>query len=200
MHVVFQGETGGYIEFPCGVNTAISGFTYAVTRDRTTYSFDGVVASGTLYVAKAELSNLAPDQYALLPQVVDASDRVYFLDPADLQVVEVPDFFSEAVLTSGQSVLVRLNTVESLMLSILSNYVSVSGVIVLPDIKPDSYYRHVQLVPEASWTIVHNLNKQPSVEVYDSSGAFVVGALRFVDANTCTVEFSSALSGEAVCN
>jgi len=90
MHIVFQSETGGYLTFECAVATAVSGYVYAVALDRTTYSFDGAVLSGVLSVAKSGLANLTPDHYVLLPQVVDEAARIYFLEPADLQIIEVP--------------------------------------------------------------------------------------------------------------
>jgi hypothetical protein len=34
----------------------------------------------------------------------------------------------------------------------------------------DAYYRHVQSVAAAVWTVVHNLGKFPSVSVVDSTG------------------------------
>jgi hypothetical protein len=117
MYVVFQTETGGSLVFPAlTVPAAVSGYADVVAKDRTMYRFDGVLVSGNLYVSRSGLANnLPPDQYVVLPQLVDDQSRVYFLDTADVQIVEVPSFFEHVVLTPGNSVLVRLNNVESLL-------------------------------------------------------------------------------------
>lgn len=96
MHVVFQTETGGNLMFPStAVPTAVSGYVDIVASNRTMYRFDGIVASGHLYVSRSGISSaLQPDQYVMLPQVVDSESRVFFLDTADLQIVEVPSFFN----------------------------------------------------------------------------------------------------------
>jgi hypothetical protein len=61
-------------------------------------------------------------------------------------------------------------------------------------------YTFTQASPSALWTIVHNLNRFPSVEVTDSSGRIVEGDEQYVDANTLTVAFSAPFSGEAYLN
>jgi len=61
-------------------------------------------------------------------------------------------------------------------------------------------YTFTQSGPSALWTITHNLNRFPSVEVTDSTGRIVEGDERYVDANTLTVAFSAPFSGEAYLN
>lgn len=114
MFVVFQSETGGYLRFPVTDGlTVVSGYLDAVARSRKMYRFDGILTSGYLYIAKSGISNLDPGDYSGLPQVIDIDNQVYFLDQQDIQVIEVPDFFSYAVLTDGDSVLVRLTALEN---------------------------------------------------------------------------------------
>lgn len=114
MFVVFQSETGGYLRFPVTEGlTVVSGYLDAVARSRKMYRFDGTLASGYLYIAKSGLSNMEPGDYSGLPQVIDSGNQIYFLDQQDIQVIEVPDFFSYAVLTNGDSVLVRLSALEN---------------------------------------------------------------------------------------
>ena len=112
---VFQGETGGRLSFsiPTSITTAVSGYLDVVGKQRRLYRFDGIITSGNLYIAKSGISNLSPGDYVMLPQVIDPDIKVYFLDSDDLQIIEVPDFFSYAVLTNGDSVLARLNALEN---------------------------------------------------------------------------------------
>lgn len=64
----------------------------------------------------------------------------------------------------------------------------------------DKSYTHQQLSPSAVWTIIHNLNKFPAVEVVDSGGTVVEGDINYTDANTLTVTFSVQFGGVAYCN
>lgn len=117
MLTVFQGETGGTLEFSLDavVNTAVSGYLDVVTPNRIMYRFDGLIASGNLYIAKSGLGLLpAAEGYIGLPQAIDAANRIYFLEPQDLCIIGVPGFFSYAVLTPGNSILVRLLSLESI--------------------------------------------------------------------------------------
>lgn len=93
MHVVWQGETGGHVAFVNKVEVATSGFVYVVDRERKIIRFDGMLASGQLFIAKSGIANLHAGQYTMLPQVIDANNLVYFLNEFDLLVEPVPDFF-----------------------------------------------------------------------------------------------------------
>jgi hypothetical protein len=64
----------------------------------------------------------------------------------------------------------------------------------------DAHYVHNQGSPSATWTIVHNLGKRPSVTVVDSGDTEVEGDIHYVDNNTVTVLFSSGFSGKAYLN
>jgi hypothetical protein len=61
----------------------------------------------------------------------------------------------------------------------------------------DAYYRHVQSVAAAVWTVVHNLGKFPSVSVVDSTGTTVYGTIRYDSTSQVTLSFSGAFGGEA---
>jgi len=64
----------------------------------------------------------------------------------------------------------------------------------------DVTYRHVQLLPSATWEFYHGLNKYPSITAVDTSGAQVIGEPTYVDLNIIRIVFSAAVSGEAYCN
>lgn len=61
----------------------------------------------------------------------------------------------------------------------------------------DKYFRHVQNTSSDLWTIVHNLNKRPSVTTVNSANVLVEGKVTYIDDNSLTVEFSYSFSGEA---
>lgn len=64
----------------------------------------------------------------------------------------------------------------------------------------DLTYTHTQAIPAASWTIVHNLGKYPSITVVDSAGTRVFGDEVQVDLNTLRLDFGAAFSGRAFLN
>lgn len=58
-----------------------------------------------------------------------------------------------------------------------------------------------QSIPETVWTIIHNLNKLPSVMVVDSSNRIVEGGyITYTNSNILTIEFGSSFSGKAYIN
>ncbi|VTU32348.1 hypothetical protein H4CHR_02993 [Variovorax sp. PBS-H4] len=64
----------------------------------------------------------------------------------------------------------------------------------------DSFYQHAQAVPEAVWTVTHNLGKFPSVAVVDSAGSHVEGDIEYLDINTVRLSFAGGFSGIAYLN
>lgn len=58
-------------------------------------------------------------------------------------------------------------------------------------------YTHTQSAASSTWTITHNLNFRPSVNVFDSAGTMVEGAVTHTNANSLTVVFSATISGTA---
>jgi hypothetical protein len=69
-----------------------------------------------------------------------------------------------------------------------------------PGLAGDTTYVHTQGVPEAVWTVSHNLGKRPSVTVVDSAEEVVVGAVKYLDDYTVEVAFSGAFAGKAYIN
>lgn len=64
----------------------------------------------------------------------------------------------------------------------------------------DKNYVHNQVPLSASWTVVHNLNKYPVVEVVDSGNSAVIPNVSYVDLNTLTIGFAAPTSGKAYVN
>lgn len=58
-------------------------------------------------------------------------------------------------------------------------------------------YVHVQGVASDTWTINHNLDFYPSVEIVDSAGNDVVGNYQFINTNVITATFNYPFSGKA---
>lgn len=61
-------------------------------------------------------------------------------------------------------------------------------------------YTHVQDSPLASWNIVHNLGRHPSVTVVDTAGTHFVGAVVYLSVNQIQVDFGAPFSGRAYLN
>ena len=61
-------------------------------------------------------------------------------------------------------------------------------------------YVHAQDVPAATWTVMHNLGRRPSVRVVDSGGTVVYGGIEYVDANTLRLHFAAGFGGKAFVN
>lgn len=61
-------------------------------------------------------------------------------------------------------------------------------------------YIHDQSTPSASWTVLHNLGKFPSVTIVDTANSEIIGEVNFVNNNTLTISFSASFSGKAYIN
>jgi len=57
-----------------------------------------------------------------------------------------------------------------------------------------------QSVPSATWTVIHDLNKFPSVTVVNSHKEEVIGDLKYDTTNQLTLTFSAPFSGQAYIN
>ncbi len=64
----------------------------------------------------------------------------------------------------------------------------------------DANFLHNQIEPSATWTIVHNLGKYPSVGVTDSAGSVVVGDVFYQSTTTVIVDFDAPFGGKAHLN
>lgn len=65
---------------------------------------------------------------------------------------------------------------------------------------PLTEYIHTQSVSSATWVIVHNLGRYPSVTVTDSAGTSGVPQFKYDSANQITVTLSAAMTGFAYLN
>lgn len=62
------------------------------------------------------------------------------------------------------------------------------------------YHTHTQSVASATWVIVHNLKKRPSVSVVDSAENIVIGDVKYDSDSQVTINFNFAFSGKAYLN
>lgn len=60
-----------------------------------------------------------------------------------------------------------------------------------------SRYVFEQMIPSASWVIVHNLGRRPNVFVLDSTNREVEGGVQYIDNTTIRLDFAAAFSGTA---
>jgi len=62
-------------------------------------------------------------------------------------------------------------------------------------------FTHHQTTADTTWTLVHNLGRYPVVDVFVLNNSEIERilplAVTYVDANTCTVTFSTARTGYA---
>tara|TARA_B100001564_G_C20496065_1_gene603993 strand:- start:39 stop:734 length:696 start_codon:yes stop_codon:yes gene_type:complete len=101
---------------------------------------------------------------------------------------------SSTVLSSGNAFLLTLNFKGA------SSTVG-NDIISLAPFGTEGYeYTFTQSAAAATWTIVHNLGRFPSVTTVDSAGSIINGAITYNDENTITVVFTSATSGKAYLN
>lgn len=63
------------------------------------------------------------------------------------------------------------------------------------------YFDHLQSVSSEVWTITHNLNKRPSVEVFSTISGVVAQifprTIKYPDLNTAEITFTSHRTGNA---
>lgn len=64
----------------------------------------------------------------------------------------------------------------------------------------DLNYVHDQPVAQTVWTIIHNLNKNPSVRLEDLAQNDIIGEIDYIDSNTVKVEFAIPVAGTAYLN
>lgn len=58
-------------------------------------------------------------------------------------------------------------------------------------------YTHIQDVASDTWTINHNLEYYPNIEIVDSAGTAVIGNYQYVNVNTIVATFASPFAGKA---
>lgn len=64
----------------------------------------------------------------------------------------------------------------------------------------DKDYRHTQTNPSRVWEVYHNLDKYPSVSIYDSNGDPCIAEVRPIDKNVLVINFSAPFTGYADVN
>jgi hypothetical protein len=72
--------------------------------------------------------------------------------------------------------------------------------IIIQDLYKRDHYTHTQAIASASWTVTHNMGKNPTVAIVDSSGDEVEGEVTYVSTNQLIISFSAAFSGVAYLN
>lgn len=71
---------------------------------------------------------------------------------------------------------------------------------ILQSLTVQTNYVHDQQVASASWVIVHNMGKKPSVSIVDTADDEVIGRVVYNSNNQLTISFSSPTSGKAYLN
>lgn len=71
---------------------------------------------------------------------------------------------------------------------------------ILSDLYNRDNFEFNQSVPTVSWTIIHNMGKNPSVTTIDNSGNSIEGNIQYDSVNQITIYFSQPVSGKAYLN
>lgn len=109
--------------------------------------------------------------------------------------------FSGSPLTVGtQSILFTARDANGSTTTLTVPWQVVVSVPAPPSVMSDLHYTHSQSVASTVWTVVHGLGKYPSVDVEDSAGDPIVGAVEYIDLNTLTITFSAAVGGRSFHN
>ena len=58
-------------------------------------------------------------------------------------------------------------------------------------------YTFIQNTPSAVWTINHQLNYKPNVNIEDTNGNTIIGDINHINTNNLTITFSTAVTGKA---
>jgi len=64
----------------------------------------------------------------------------------------------------------------------------------------DANYVFNQLSPAEIWTVAHNLGKWPAVTIVDDNDELIYADVEFVDNDSLTITFSTAVAGRAFIN
>lgn len=64
----------------------------------------------------------------------------------------------------------------------------------------DKHFVFSQGVPGSVWSVIHNMDKYPSVVVVDSAGTVVMGKIEYTDKNNLILTFNAGFSGKAYLN
>lgn len=89
------------------------------------------------------------------------------------------------------------NTKNFTLGSILS---LVTGTINVPGQDEVDSYVHTQSSSSMVWTINHQLDKFPSVNIVDASNDVIYGNINYQDSNTIVLNFSASITGKAYLN
>ena len=85
--------------------------------------------------------------------------------------------------------------------TIRSRYETAEGIVdELTEDEKDLNYVHDQPVASTTWTIIHNLNKKPSVRIEDLLKNDIMGEIDYTDNNTVTIQFAIPVAGSAYLN
>ncbi len=149
----------------------------------------------TIYINTAMAGN-ALNSLPYLQRVVGS--KIIIQDRKDISRYGVYELTSLTQVNDTTVYTMSLSFLEGNATIVELEYYSIQ--IDLPSVEGDKHYTHNQSVASVTWTIVHNLNKFPSVTVALSTGQQGFGDVTFIDENNLTITFAGAESGKAYIN
>ena len=105
-----------------------------------------------------------------------------YLQLEDIEVIETPRTIDTEMSDTSE------NPVQN---KVIKSYV---------DARSDKNYVHTQIAASNTWTITHNLGKNPAITIVDSGGTVVIGEIEYVNLNLVYARFNGIFSGKAYCN
>ena len=105
-----------------------------------------------------------------------------YLQLEDIEVIETPRAVDTEMSDTSE------NAVQN---KVIKSYV---------DARSDKNYVHTQIAASNTWTITHNLGKNPAITIVDSGGTVVIGEIEYVNLNLVYARFNGIFSGKAYCN
>lgn len=132
---------------------------------------------------------------------VDGEEGVLYIDTVTNSGYRYSnDDFIEIESTSIEELKGRMTMAENQINTNTNDISNLQTTVEELDLKSDKNFVFKQNLPAATWTVVHNLGKYPSITVVDSAGTVVVGEIILQTTEQAVINFNAAFSGKAYCN
>jgi len=164
-----------------------------------TFFIDGLNANGKAY---GLLTSLSVSKYNTKSVLITNFLQKVFANKFRLSSVENPDSFADIEVSEIQN-----HPTQPAFFRVILGEIIGQGVLTKDDTyslqaiaSTDAFYIHSQEVNSTVWEINHELNKNPSVSIVNSSDVQVVAEVEYVDVDNLIIRFVNSTSGKAYLN